>query len=58
MMIAEGAHPEKIKRHMGHSSITVTMDTYGHLFPSEDEALAARLDRRRREALVDKAWTG
>jgi hypothetical protein len=43
LMIAEGAHPEKIKRHLGHSSITVTMDVYGHMFPADDEAIAERL---------------
>ena len=25
---------------MGHSSITVTLDRYGHLFPELDEAIA------------------
>jgi hypothetical protein len=29
---------------LGHSSITVTMDTYGHLLPSLDDALSAGLD--------------
>lgn len=29
---------------IGHSSITVTMDVYGHLFPSLTEALTERLD--------------
>ncbi|MFQ5517014.1 MAG: tyrosine-type recombinase/integrase, partial [Acidimicrobiia bacterium] len=44
LLISRGAHPEAIKRHLGHSSIMVTMDTYGHLFPSETEALAHALD--------------
>lgn len=44
LMIAAGAHPEAIKRHLGHSSITVTMDRYRHLFPSEADAIADRLD--------------
>ena len=26
---------------MGHSSVTVTLDRYGHLFPELDEAIAA-----------------
>jgi integrase len=56
-MIAEGAHPEKIKRHLGHSSITVTMDVYGHLFPAEDEAIADRLHERRVRALADNTRT-
>ncbi len=31
-----GVHPKKIQRIMRHSSITLTMDTYGHLFPGEE----------------------
>ena len=31
--------PRAIKRYMGHSSISVTMDIYGHLFPSYAEDL-------------------
>ena len=30
---------------MGHSSITVTLDRYGHLFPELDEATAWRSTR-------------
>ena len=29
---------------LGHSSITITLDRYGHLFPSVEEALAEKLD--------------
>jgi integrase len=39
-----GAHPKLIQEHLGHSSITVTMDVYGHLFPSLTEAITERLD--------------
>jgi hypothetical protein len=31
---------------MGHSSITVTLDRYGHLFPELDEAIATAFDAR------------
>jgi hypothetical protein len=38
---------------MGHSSINVTLDRYGHLFPELDEAIAtsfgARLEAARTE---------
>jgi integrase len=44
LLISQGAHPEAIKRHLGHSSISVTMDRYGHVFPSEADGLAAALD--------------
>lgn len=46
MMIAEGANPKAIQTRLGHSSIAVTMDRYGHLFPSDREAMADRLDAR------------
>ena len=44
LLIGQGAHARAIKEHLGHSSITVTMDRYGHLFPDERERLAAALD--------------
>ncbi len=61
---AEGAHPKAIQTRMGHSSIRVTLDRYGHLFPELDEGLAnsfgARLaearDRRSRSTVVHAAF--
>jgi integrase len=44
LAIASGAHPKVISDRLGHSSIQITMDRYGHLFPSADAALAAALD--------------
>jgi integrase len=44
ILIRQGAHPKLIQSRMGHSSITMTMDTYGHLFPSADAQLAASLE--------------
>ena len=46
LLIELGAHPKAIQERLGHSSITVTIDVYGHLFPSIDQALTARLDER------------
>jgi len=45
-LIAEGAHSRAMMERMGHSSINVTLGTYGHLFPSIDEQIDAALDRR------------
>jgi integrase len=50
LLIAQGAHPKAIQTHLGHSSITVTMDLYGHLFPEEMDRLAAGLDAAYRSA--------
>jgi integrase len=50
LAIAEGAHPKAIQTRMGHSSINVTLDRYGHLFPELDEALANSFGERLAEA--------
>jgi len=44
MLIAQGEHPKVIQLRLGHSSIQVTLDTYGHLFEGLDVAAADRLD--------------
>ena len=44
LSIDAGAHPKLISARLGHSSITITLDRYGHLFPSVEEALAEKLD--------------
>jgi integrase len=50
LMIAVNESPELVKRQLGHSSIEVTFDVYGHLFPSSMENLAGGLDRLYQEA--------
>jgi integrase len=46
LAIAEGAHPKAIQVRMGHASVRVTLDLYGHLFPELDEAIASGLNAR------------
>jgi len=50
--IRAGAHPKLIQAMCGHSSITITLDRYGHVFDSAAEELATRLDEIGREAAV------
>jgi integrase len=38
-----GAHPKAVQAVMRHSSITLTMDTYGHLFPGQEAETVGRL---------------
>jgi integrase len=45
-LIADGEHPKAIQTRLGHSSITVTMDRYGHLMDGLDDEIAAHLDTR------------
>ena len=44
LSISQGAHPLLVKQRLGHSSTEITMDRYGHLFPSAERALCAALD--------------
>ena len=62
LLIAQGAHPRAITDRLGHSTIRVTMDVYGHLLPGVDEALTAGLEATRAaaqaELLEDDSWAG
>jgi integrase len=40
LMIQQGAHPRTMMGRLGHASISVTMNTYGHLIPAVDEGLS------------------
>ena len=41
LFIEQGFSPKRVQALMGHSSIQMTFDTYGHLFPSKDDDAAA-----------------
>jgi len=55
--IASTADPYAVMRRMGHSSITVTYDTYGHLFPERDAQITASLEELFQRKNVDSVWT-
>jgi integrase len=44
LLIQLGAHPKAIQERLGHSDISVTLNLYGHLFPSLEEHLTDALD--------------
>ena len=44
LLIRQGVHPKAIQHHLGHSSINITMDRYGHLLPDQYDDLASQLD--------------
>ena len=44
LMIAAGVNAKALSAFMGHASITMTLDRYGHLFPGSEEAAAGLLD--------------
>jgi integrase len=55
LAIANGAHAKAIQARMGHSSVTITLDRYGHLLPSLDDQIADGLDRMYRLAAAERA---
>jgi integrase len=44
LMIAARVNAKALSSYMGHSSITITYDRYGHLMPGNEEAAAGLLD--------------
>ena len=57
LAIAQGAHPKALQERMGHSSVQVTLDRYGHLFPGLDERIADGLDALYRQTNADYSRT-
>ena len=55
-MIAAGVNAKALQTIMGHASITVTLDLYGHLLPGAEEEAAELLDRFLERAAVGKSW--
>jgi integrase len=44
LWIAAGANPKEVATRAGHTSVSFTLDRYGHLYPEADTALRDRLD--------------
>lgn len=43
LWIAEGANPKQVAVRAGHTSVSVVLDRYGHLYPQHDDELMDRL---------------
>jgi integrase len=46
-----------VQHRMGHKSVSITLDRYGHLFPDELSQLARHLDRPYADAVTDPERT-
>jgi integrase len=44
LLIAQGASVKAVQAQLGHATASITLDTYGHLFPSEMDPLGDRLE--------------
>lgn len=51
LAIERGAHAKAIQERMGHSSIKVTLDRYGHILPTIEQRIADGLDDSYHQAL-------
>ena len=45
-MLTAGVHPKVVSERLGHSNISVTMDTYSHVLPGLQEAAAQTVDEQ------------
>jgi integrase len=57
LLIAQSASVKAVQAQLGHATASITLDTYGHPFPSELEALADRLEQTRMAALANRERT-
>ncbi|MDD7389870.1 MAG: site-specific integrase [Lachnospiraceae bacterium] len=48
-LIKQGVQPLIIKERLGHKDIKITLNTYGHLYPSQQKEIADMLDEKRKE---------
>jgi integrase len=44
LLIAQGEHPKLICEQLGHASVQITLDRYGHLLPASYDSAEERLD--------------
>ena len=44
LALQEGVHPKIVQEMLGHSSISITIDTYSHVLPSMQKEAAAKMD--------------
>jgi len=44
LLLSNGESPVYVKEQLGHSSIQITVDIYGHLIPSSNRKAVNRLD--------------
>jgi integrase len=54
LLIREGASVKAVQRQLGHATASITLDTYGHLFPDELDELAGRLEDLHDRALATR----
>ena len=44
MLLEQNVHPKVVSERLGHASVSITLDTYSHVLPNLQQAVAERLD--------------
>ncbi len=44
LLLTKGVHPKVVQELLGHSSISITLDTYSHVLPTMQEKAVAAMD--------------
>ena len=45
LLLSQNVHPKKVQELLGHSQISITMDTYSHVLPGMHDEAADQMDR-------------
>ena len=53
LLLKQNVHPAVVAQRLGHASVQITMDTYSHILPGIQEAVAKRFD----DILMPKEFT-
>ena len=51
LMLRQGVHPKVVQELLGHSTVSVSLDTYSHVTPGPQRAAAMKFDRELEGAL-------
>jgi len=57
LLIRSGASVKVVQSRLGHASAKTTLDTYGHLFPDEEDRTRAAVDDELARAAEDRLRT-
>lgn len=44
MLLEQNVHPKVVSERLDHASVSITLDTYSHVLPNLQQAVAERLD--------------
>jgi len=58
LLLSQGVHPKVVQERLGHSQISVTLDTYSHVLPTMQLEAAGKFDQMLQPSSNKAALTG